>query len=306
MKLQEAIESCKQGNFVTHEYFCKNQSMHMYKNTLYYEDGADLTNHMDNMTKSDWFKDGWEVKYNSSEVNQDVLKDMHIKQGHLMLQGDTYERCIKRNIEINYIAKRDDYEATKMMFQEIGLDCDKCGCEFFMKMSDYDDSYVIEDGMHVQTKDLFCTKCKSLNSIRESIPMKPLIKKHVLLLSAAEFLIILQLCIMYLRHKGLADVKLGLISIIFALGYGALFLIIDYINKKIVEGWDEKKNFKDFLIKKEIKTRSNVIQYDDLGYPLRLVINEKGKQEWLDTTQKEGDVVLEWKDRGRANQWKQY
>lgn len=45
-----------------------------------------------------------------------------------------------------------------------------------------------------------------------------------------------------------------------------------------------------------IKWRSNVIQYDDMGYPLRLVINYKDEQEWLDTYEKEGDVVLKWNE----------
>lgn len=39
---------------------------------------------------------------------------------------------------------------------------------------------------------------------------------------------------------------------------------------------------------------SNVIQYDDMGYPLRLVIDNKGKQLWIDTEQRENDVVLKW------------
>lgn len=39
---------------------------------------------------------------------------------------------------------------------------------------------------------------------------------------------------------------------------------------------------------------SNVIQYDDMGYPLRLVIDNKGKQLWIDTEQRENDVVLTW------------
>lgn len=44
-----------------------------------------------------------------------------------------------------------------------------------------------------------------------------------------------------------------------------------------------------------IKERSNVIQYDEMGYPLRLIINYKGEQVWLDTYEEDGDVVLEWK-----------
>lgn len=39
---------------------------------------------------------------------------------------------------------------------------------------------------------------------------------------------------------------------------------------------------------------SNVIQYDSMGYPLRLIINAKGEQVWLDTVVSEGDVELKW------------
>ena len=46
---------------------------------------------------------------------------------------------------------------------------------------------------------------------------------------------------------------------------------------------------------------SNVIQYDVMGYPLRLYIVENRKmfrkktdQVWIDTVEREGDVVLRW------------
>lgn len=39
---------------------------------------------------------------------------------------------------------------------------------------------------------------------------------------------------------------------------------------------------------------SNVIQYDERGYPLRLVIDNKGEQLWIDTTERKDDVILEW------------
>lgn len=47
-----------------------------------------------------------------------------------------------------------------------------------------------------------------------------------------------------------------------------------------------------------IKTveRSNVIQYDDMGYPLRLCIMSDGKQAWIDTNERDGDVVLRWEE----------
>lgn len=45
----------------------------------------------------------------------------------------------------------------------------------------------------------------------------------------------------------------------------------------------------------EITDRSNVIQYDHMGYPLRLVIINDKEQTWLDSYEEEGDVVLKWK-----------
>lgn len=47
-----------------------------------------------------------------------------------------------------------------------------------------------------------------------------------------------------------------------------------------------------------IKERSNVIQYDTMEYPLRLVIDSDGEQIWLDTVEEDGDIVLEWKKVG--------
>lgn len=47
----------------------------------------------------------------------------------------------------------------------------------------------------------------------------------------------------------------------------------------------------------EIIERSNVIQYDDIGYPLRLCIVKNGKkidQMWIDTNEQAGDIVLKW------------
>lgn len=44
---------------------------------------------------------------------------------------------------------------------------------------------------------------------------------------------------------------------------------------------------------------SNVIQYDEMGYPLRLVMIDIGNglvdHVWRDTDETEGDVVLKWK-----------
>ena len=45
-----------------------------------------------------------------------------------------------------------------------------------------------------------------------------------------------------------------------------------------------------------IKIRSNVIQFDEMGYPLRLVITRDGDQVWIDTNEREDDIVLEWEE----------
>lgn len=43
-----------------------------------------------------------------------------------------------------------------------------------------------------------------------------------------------------------------------------------------------------------IKETSNVIQYDEMGYPLRLMIDSNGEQVWVDTIEHVGDVMLKW------------
>ena len=48
--------------------------------------------------------------------------------------------------------------------------------------------------------------------------------------------------------------------------------------------------------KVKIVERSNVIQYDVMGYPLRLCIMSDGTQAWIDTSEREGDVTLEWEE----------
>lgn len=52
------------------------------------------------------------------------------------------------------------------------------------------------------------------------------------------------------------------------------------------------------LFKKEdisrVKEYSNIIQFDDMGYPLRLCIMSDGDQRWVDTYEEEEDLVLTW------------
>lgn len=51
-------------------------------------------------------------------------------------------------------------------------------------------------------------------------------------------------------------------------------------------------------------TYSNVIQFDEMGYPLRLciMIDKSGKidQTWIDTIEQIGDVTLHWKDKEKS------
>ncbi|MEI4283185.1 hypothetical protein [Tetragenococcus halophilus] len=58
-------------------------------------------------------------------------------------------------------------------------------------------------------------------------------------------------------------------------------------------------NFLEKILKKEdiprIQRRSNIIQFDDMGYPLRLCTMSDGEQQWVDTYEEDEDVVLEWK-----------
>lgn len=48
----------------------------------------------------------------------------------------------------------------------------------------------------------------------------------------------------------------------------------------------------------KLKERSNIIQYDDMGYVLRLFIVKcscgKSKQMWIDSVECESDHVCEW------------
>ena len=69
--------------------------------------------------------------------------------------------------------------------------------------------------------------------------------------------------------------------------------------KKIFEVLPQR--WKDLFSKEaniEILSRSNVFQYDEMGYPLRLcIVKEAGKvtQIWIDTVTLEGDTELNWK-----------
>ena len=48
--------------------------------------------------------------------------------------------------------------------------------------------------------------------------------------------------------------------------------------------------------RRHIAYSSNVIQYDEMGYPLRYVIMSDKEHIWIDTVEQEGDVVLQWEE----------
>lgn len=54
--------------------------------------------------------------------------------------------------------------------------------------------------------------------------------------------------------------------------------------------------------RRHIDYRSNVIQYDEMGYPLRYVIMSDKEHIWIDTVEQEGDIVLQWEEKnGNGN-----
>lgn len=52
---------------------------------------------------------------------------------------------------------------------------------------------------------------------------------------------------------------------------------------------------------RRIVERSNIVQYDGMGYPLRLCIMDDGEQIWLDSYDEETDLVCEWKSVGESD-----
>lgn len=94
MNLVEACVSAREGNFVTNDYFGPDQSMHYYNGTLYYEDGAVVT---DEFLHSQEFAviGKWRVSIPKENVDFDKLKAMHKKNGHMMLSSGSYMDCQK-------------------------------------------------------------------------------------------------------------------------------------------------------------------------------------------------------------------
>ena len=45
---------------------------------------------------------------------------------------------------------------------------------------------------------------------------------------------------------------------------------------------------------RKIIARSNIVQYDVMGYPLRLCVMSDGEQIWLDSYHEDTDIELKW------------
>jgi len=93
MTLQEAFNSCRQGNFVSHNSFDFKQSMHYYDGSFYYEDGVNLTPHLEWLESQEWAKDGWYVKYMAILVDINTLKQLH-NYVRRSTTNINYEACI--------------------------------------------------------------------------------------------------------------------------------------------------------------------------------------------------------------------
>lgn len=93
------------------------------------------------------------------------------------------------------------------------------------------------------------------------------------------------------------------------IAYGIVFVITSILCVIGIYNDDTKKKIDHrgrVLPYEEIIYKSNVIQFDEMGYPLRLCIVRTNKepysdQIWIDTTQKPNDVVLEWEKNNESN-----
>ena len=94
MNLQEALISAKDGNFVTNEYFRRDQSLHYYGGKYYYEDGAVVPTEF--LQSQEFAINGkWSIAIKKENIDFDKLKFMHDKNGGYMLQSGSYMDCRK-------------------------------------------------------------------------------------------------------------------------------------------------------------------------------------------------------------------
>jgi len=94
MTLKEGFKACRDGNFISHPSFDHTQSMHYFRDSYYYEDGAILMRHMDWFESQEWAKDGWYIKYEASRVDLPLLNALHLLGKAYMFSKRSYEECI--------------------------------------------------------------------------------------------------------------------------------------------------------------------------------------------------------------------
>lgn len=93
MNLIEALESARNGNFVTNRYFSEDQTLHYWNGKFYYEDGAVVT--YDFLRRQEFAMNGeWTVCIPVDKVNREKLGKMHRESGSLMLTNGSYMECI--------------------------------------------------------------------------------------------------------------------------------------------------------------------------------------------------------------------
>lgn len=96
MNLDEALLSAKNGNFVTNQYFDKDQSLHYYNGEFYYEDGAVVT---PKFLRNQNFATNcsWSIAIKNHEIDFEKLKVIHDSNKDYMLIDESYMDCRKKN-----------------------------------------------------------------------------------------------------------------------------------------------------------------------------------------------------------------
>ena len=100
MNIAKAINTCKEGHFITNNLFGSEQSIHFYNGKIYQEDGTVLDQFLlaalgHRSTNCDWF-----IKYNKDHVNQKTLKEYHIMYEKdpikFTIDSKSFEDCIDK------------------------------------------------------------------------------------------------------------------------------------------------------------------------------------------------------------------
>jgi hypothetical protein len=99
MNADEALEFAEKGNFVTHEGFDSDQSLHYWRGKYYYNDGAIVPPDFihKNFCETNLYE-GWSVKYTPEQIDSQMLDSLHEEFGHLMIgsSGRSYEECYRK------------------------------------------------------------------------------------------------------------------------------------------------------------------------------------------------------------------